>query len=98
VAGYEFTIYIAGSTPRSDRAVACMRRLCSEFLPGDHRIDVVDVLADPERAELHNVIATPTVVRVSPAPERRVLGDLSDTARVRQALDIDAGQAQEALL
>jgi circadian clock protein KaiB len=85
---YEFTIFIAGDTPRSERAVASIRRLCAEHLPGRYALAVVDVLDEPQVAEAHNVIATPTVVRVAPAPQRRVLGDLSDPTKLLQALDI----------
>jgi len=85
---YEFTLYIAGDSPRSERAVASIRRLCAEYLPGRYALAVIDVLDDPRVAEEHNVTATPTVVRTAPPPHRRVLGDLSDPVRVMHALDI----------
>ena len=49
---------------------------------------VVDVLEDPESAETGRVLTTPTLVREQPAPARRITGDLSDLARVADALDI----------
>lgn len=85
---YEFTIYVSGDSARSERAVASIRRLCAEHLPGRYALAVIDVLDEPRVAEAHNVSATPTVVRVAPLPERRVLGDLSDPARVLRALEI----------
>jgi len=85
---YEFTIFVAGDSPRSERAVASIRRLCSEHLPGRYALAVIDVLDAPDVAAAHNVIATPTVVRLAPPPQRRVLGDLSDPARLLIELDI----------
>jgi len=51
-------------------------------------IEVVDVLTSPERAESEKVIATPTVLRLSPAPARRVIGDLADYHMAAAALGL----------
>jgi circadian clock protein KaiB len=50
---------------------------------------VIDVLEDPEAAEAHRVLATPTAIRVSPLPECRLVGDLSQVDRVAEILDLD---------
>jgi circadian clock protein KaiB len=48
----------------------------------------VDLVAEPERADEHRILATPTLVRLSPAPVRKLIGDLSDAPRVREHLGI----------
>ncbi len=82
------TLYVTGQTSRSQRAVATLRRLSEERLAGRCRLSVVDVLEQPGRAQADAVLATPTLVRVSPPPARRVVGDLADVDKVLRALDL----------
>ena len=86
-ATYLLTLYIAGPSVRSERAVANLRGIC-ERMPGACELTVVDVLERPELAERHRILATPTVIRESPLPRRRIIGDLSDVAAVVLKLDL----------
>ena len=85
---YLFRLYVAGRSSRSQQAIANLRRLGDEQLEGRYELVVVDVLEDPEGAETGRVLTTPTLVREQPVPVRRVTGDLSDLARVVEALDL----------
>jgi circadian clock protein KaiB len=85
---YQFRLFVAGRSARSLQAIANLRRLGEERLHGRYELLVVDVLADPESAELARVLTTPTVVKDAPEPARRVTGDLSDLERVLFALDL----------
>jgi circadian clock protein KaiB len=80
------TLYVAGDTPRSRQAMANLQRICAELLGGRAKCATVDVLDDPERADAERILTTPTLVRESPSPRRRVTGDLSDAQRVISAL------------
>jgi circadian clock protein KaiB len=86
---YQIKLYITGLTSRSQRAVATLRRLCETELSGRYDLLVVDVLEKPELAERDKVLATPTVIKERPEPQRRIIGDLSDANRVLDALDLD---------
>lgn len=81
-------LYITGHTPRSEQAIANLRRICEERLPEQHELEIVDILEQPHRAEQEKIIATPTLIRVSPPPARRVIGDLSDTKKVLLGLSL----------
>jgi len=81
-------LYVAGSTLRSERAIANIHRILSDFLDANCEVRIIDVLEDPESAETARVMATPTLVRETPAPERRIIGDLSDTKAVLRSLDL----------
>ncbi len=83
-------LYVAGQTPNSLHAFANLTRLCEEHLPGRHEIEVIDLVEDPDRAAHDDVLAIPTLVRRRPAPERKIIGDLSDAARVLSRLRIGA--------
>lgn len=80
-------LFVAGDSERSRRAVRHLEALCAAIGAGV-RFDVVDVTADPQAAEDAMVIMTPTLVRDEPSPSRRVIGDLSDAARVLDALGL----------
>jgi circadian clock protein KaiB len=80
------TLYVAGDTPRSRQAMANLQRICAELLGGRAECATVDVLDSPELADAERILTTPTLVRESPSPRRRVTGDLSDAQRVMTAL------------
>lgn len=78
-------LFIAGMAPNSTRAVANAQAICSQHFPG-HELEIVDLLLDPKRAAGDRIIVTPTLIKLSPAPELRLIGDLSDAARLLDAL------------
>lgn len=79
---FDLRLYIAGQTPRSIAAFANLKRLCERHLSGRYRIEIVDLLENPETAREHQIVAIPTLVRNAPPPSRRMIGDLSNTERV----------------
>jgi len=82
------TLFVAGDTPRSQLAIANLRRLVDGRLAGRCEMRVVDVREDPDRAESDRILTTPTLIKESPAPTRRVIGDLSDLDQVLFALSL----------
>lgn len=85
---YLLKLYVTGASPRSQRAIANLRRLCEEELPKEYALEVIDVLEHPQLAEEAHILATPTVIKELPHPARRIIGDLSDTAKVLLGLDL----------
>lgn len=84
---YTFQVFVTG-TLSSLRAVQDLRALCEAALIADPCIDVINVHENPQLAEEARIIATPTVVRVAPAPRKKVLGDLSDRVLAARALGL----------
>lgn len=91
---WNLRLYVAGHTPRGLNAIRNLRRVCEENLPGQYDIEVVDLLDRPALAIADQVVAVPTVVRMKPAPIRRVVGDLSDNGRVLHGLRIEPRDAR----
>ena len=85
---YVLKLYIVGQSIRSRQAVANLQRICRERLDGRCDYTIIDVLEQPQLAEADRVIATPALLKVSPPPTRRLLGDLSDLDQVTQALGL----------
>jgi circadian clock protein KaiB len=85
---WELRLYVAGQTPRSIAAFANLNRICEEKLAGRYRIEVIDLLRDPQRAREDQIFAIPTLVRSVPVPLRKIIGDLSNTERTLVGLGI----------
>jgi len=84
-------LYISGPTPRSAQAIVNVRQLCEASLAGRYELTVVDLSQSPELASRHQIIAAPTLVRELPLPERKFIGDMSNTASILRGLDVAAG-------
>ena len=81
-------LYITGNTPNSIKAVANIKMLCEEVLHGRYEMKVVDIYQDPSQASEDQVVAIPTLVKTSPLPRRRLVGDMSSRERVLAGLGI----------
>jgi circadian clock protein KaiB len=85
---YELTLFVSGASDLSARAIANAKKLCDTHLVGRYELSVVDVHEDAAAALNSDVIAAPTLVRNSPLPVRKLVGDLSKTDKVLVALDL----------
>ena len=85
---WDLRLYVAGQTPRCVTAFDNLKRVCQEHLEGRYRIEVIDLLDNPQLAEGDQILAIPTLVRRLPTPLRKVIGDLSNTERVLVGLDL----------
>lgn len=83
-----FKLYVAGDAQNSATALANLNDICREYLPGRHEIEIVDVFAQPKRALADGIFMTPTLVRLSPSPVRRVVGALTQRDTVLRALGL----------
>ncbi len=87
-AEWELRLYVAGQTPRSIAALNNLRQLCEEHLKGRYHIEVIDVVKNPLLARGDQILALPTLVRKLPEPIKKIIGDLSNDARVLIGLDL----------
>jgi circadian clock protein KaiB len=85
---FDLRLYVAGQTPKAIRAFANLRKICDEHLAGRYRIEVIDLLEDPQLGRGDQILALPTLVRKLPQPIKRIIGDLSNTERVLVGLDL----------
>jgi circadian clock protein KaiB len=85
---YILRLFVAGTTTRSVRAIANLRRICEEHLVGRYELEVVDIYQHPELAKEVQIFAAPTLVKELPLPLRQFVGDLSDVDKVLLGLDI----------
>ncbi|MGE5468782.1 MAG: circadian clock KaiB family protein [Ignavibacteria bacterium] len=87
-ATYELRLYVAGQTPKSLAAFANLKRICETHLAGEYRIEIIDLLKNPQLAAGDQIFAVPTLVRRLPEPIKKIIGDLSNEERVLVGLDV----------
>lgn len=87
---FKFRLYVAGDAQNSAQALANLTALCRAHLAGRHEIEVVDVFREPKRALAEGIFITSTLVKLVPSPARRIVGTLSQTQTVLQALGLPA--------
>ena len=85
---YDLRLYIAGKTAKSLAAFANLKTICDEHLAGRYRLEVIDLLVDPQLAAGDQILAIPTLVRTLPEPIKKIIGDLSNTERTLVGLDL----------
>jgi circadian clock protein KaiB len=84
----QLRLYVAGQTPRSIAALANLKQVCEERVPGKYQIEVIDLLKKPQLASGDQILAVPTLVRKLPEPIRKIIGDLSNKEKLLIGLDI----------
>ena len=87
---WDLRLYVAGQTPKSIAAFSNLKRVCEEHLAGKYRLEVIDLIKNPQLAEGDQIVAIPTLVRALPEPVRKIIGDLSNTERVLIGLQLRA--------
>ncbi|HLO50974.1 MAG TPA: circadian clock KaiB family protein [Kamptonema sp.] len=85
---WELRLYVAGQTPKSVRAFANLKKICEQYIETQYRIEVIDLLQNPELAKQDQILAIPTLVRKLPIPIRQIIGDLSNQEKVLLGLDL----------
>lgn len=86
---YKLRLFIAGASPNSIRAISNMRAFCEEHLKDRYHLEIIDVYQQPQIATKDQVIALPLLIKSSPLPVKRLIGDMSDKAKVMRGLDLD---------
>src|SRR6201996_9597097 len=85
---FNLRLYVAGQTPKSLAAIANLQKICEENLAGRYRIEVIDLIVQPQLAAGRQIGAIPPLVRRLPPPLKRMIGDLSNTEKVIVGLDL----------
>lgn len=85
---WELRLYVAGNTPKSMLALSNLKKYCEEHLKGKYKIEVIDLVKQPQLAAGDQIFAIPTLVRKVPVPIRKIIGDLSNEDKVLVGLNI----------
>ena len=88
---YVFRLYVTGASPNSLRAIANTKNICEEYLNENYELEIIDVHQQPLLAKEENIIALPLLIKKHPLPEKRMIGDMSDIARVLKSIGVSNG-------
>jgi circadian clock protein KaiB len=89
-------LYVAGQTPKSIAAFSNLKTICEQYLAGQYRIEVIDLLENPQLSRDDQIVAIPTLVRNLPTPIRKIIGDLSNTERTLVGLQLRPSAPRDA--
>ena len=90
---YALSLFVTGTTPKSIRAIANLKQICETHLKGRYNLEVIDIYQQPGLAREQQLIAAPTLIKKLPLPVRKLIGDMTDTARVLVGLDVQSAPA-----
>jgi circadian clock protein KaiB len=79
---YVLSLFVAGATSASQRALKNVKALCEQRLKGRYQLEVIDIYQHPGLARGLQILAAPTLIRVLPTPLRRFIGDMTRAERV----------------
>ncbi len=86
---YKLRLYITGASPNSLRAVTYTKGFCEKYLKGQYELEIIDVYQQPLIAQREQLVALPMLVRKFPLPEKKLIGDMSDTDKMFKGLGLE---------
>lgn len=86
---FKLRLLVSGASPNSLKAIANFKRICEEYISGKYDLEIIDVYQQPLIAKQEQVIALPLLIKLSPLPARRLIGDMSDKQKVLKGLGLE---------
>lgn len=85
---YVLRLYVTGASINSLRAIVNIKEICDKYIPDKYSLEIIDVYQQKSIAEQEQIIALPLLIKRAPLPEKRLIGDMSDTIKVLNGLGI----------
>ena len=85
---YRLKLYITGASPNSAKAVNNIKNICEKFLKDRYQLEIIDIYQQPLLAASQQIIALPMLIKTSPLPAKRLIGNMSDVKKVLKGLDL----------
>jgi len=83
---YEFKLYVSKATARVESDIKALHCILSKTLNKNYLLKVINVVEQPDEAVKDNICMTPTLVKISPSPMRKIIGDVSKLEMVMDRL------------
>ncbi|WP_159469293.1 circadian clock KaiB family protein [Dyadobacter sp. 3J3] len=83
-------LFVTGASSNSVRAISNIKEICEKYLTDNYSLEIIDVYQQKDIAEKEQIIALPLLIKNFPLPERRFMGDMSDTDRVLKELGLSS--------
>lgn len=86
--GYIFQLFVAGHSHKTENTLKQLHELLENSLQQPYTLTVIDIVKSPEEAEAYQIMATPTLLKLHPPPEKRLVGSLSDVNHLLRLLGL----------
>jgi circadian clock protein KaiB len=86
---YVFTLYIAGASPNSSKAIFNLKAFFEEHLKGSYDLEIIDVHQQPHVVKSVDIIAMPLLIKQLPLPRRKFIGSMSDNSKLLESLNLE---------
>ncbi|UAY50821.1 circadian clock KaiB family protein [Ferruginibacter albus] len=87
---YLFRLYITGASPNSVKAISNLKSICELYIKDKYELEIIDVYQQPLIAKAEQLIALPLLVKLSPLPLKKLIGNMSDTKKVLDGLELNS--------
>ena len=85
---YVLQLFVTGILPNSVRAIGNIKSICEKYLKERYELEIIDIYQQPDLAIAEDIIAVPVLIKKSPYPQERMVGDMSNTEKVLKGLGI----------
>jgi len=82
-------LYVTGASPNSAKAINNLKNICERYIDSKYDLEIIDVYQQPLKAKEEQIIALPMLLKFFPLPVKKLIGDLSDTAKVLKGLGLN---------
>ncbi len=88
-------LYVVKRLPSSEQIIRQVREMLKDGIKNHYVLRVIDVETEPQQAEKDNILAAPSLVRVEPKPEKKIIGDLSNRTLLFSTLGLKDSGAEK---
>jgi circadian clock protein KaiB len=85
---FQLRLFVTGASPNSLRAITNLKEICETHLKNRYVLDIIDVHQQPLIAMEEQIVALPLLIKKAPGSIRRLIGDMSNVAKVLHGLNL----------
>ena len=85
---YVLKLYITVASPNSIKAIDNIKSICERYIKDNYELEIIDVHQQPVVGKTQQLIALPLLLKSQSLPVRRLVGNMSDTEKVLEALNL----------
>ena len=85
---YQLKLFVAGMNPATIRAVENVKEICENHMKDNYELEIIDIYQQRDQLKDMNIIAVPTLIRLNPYPQKRLIGDMLDKKKIISVMDL----------
>ena len=86
---FSLRLFVAGASSISMKAINNLQAILDEYLKDKYDLEIIDIHQQPLLVKEENIFAVPLLIKKIPVPIKRLVGDMSDKAKVLRGLGLD---------